>query len=160
MEVLRPKPTELSLSYELTGDMTRVKLPPAAQPARHDDLWRTTCFEAFVRSSLWKSYYELNFAPSTHWAAYHFSDYRQDMTPAEEVRPTDIEARASLRGFELDVSLDLVHAELPADEPWRLSLAAVIEEIDGNKSFWAWAHPTALPDFHHREAFACELKPL
>jgi hypothetical protein len=159
VELVRPVPTELLLRYEITGDMTRVRLPPPATPARHDDLWRTTCFEAFLRSPLWKPYYELNFAPSTHWAAYRFSDYRLEMTPAEEIRPIEIASLARLKGFELGVSLDMVHSELPPDVPWRLSLAAIIEEADGNKSFWAWAHPKGMPDFHHADAFACELPP-
>ena len=76
-----------------------------------------------------------------------------------ERRATEIASLARLKGFELGVSLDMVHSELPANVPWRLSLAAVIEEIDGAKSFWAWAHPKGMPDFHHADAFACELTP-
>jgi hypothetical protein len=35
----------------------------------------------------------------------------------------------------------------------------VIEETNGNKSYWALAHPAGKPDFHHADGFAYELSP-
>jgi hypothetical protein len=47
---------------------------------------------------------------------------------------------------------------LPAsDEPWRLALAAVIEETNGATSYWALKHPRGKPDFHHADGFVLEL---
>jgi hypothetical protein len=44
------------------------------------------------------------------------------------------------------------------DEKWRLGLAAILEEQDGTKSYWALAHPDAeKPDFHHPDCFAAQL---
>jgi len=40
---------------------------------------------------------------------------------------------------------------------WRLGLSAVLEEASGRTSYWALAHSTAKPDFHHADCFACEL---
>lgn len=160
VEVLRPGPTDLVLLYEIEGAMERVNLPRTETPERADELWRSTCFEAFVRSPLLKPYYELNFAPSTRWAAYRFSDYRIDMESAEEIADPQFETRISMRDFELDVGLDLSLTDLPRDSNWRLALSAVIEEMDGSKSYWAWAHPAGKPDFHHPDAFACELAPI
>ena len=34
---------------------------------------------------------------------------------------------------------------------------AVIEEADGTKSYWALAHPSDKPDFHHPDSFALDL---
>ncbi|HWI12955.1 MAG TPA: hypothetical protein VNT02_01830, partial [Burkholderiales bacterium] len=65
----------LALRFELHGDMARVEIPSLRKPARTDGLWRHTCFECFVRSDT-TAYLELNFSPSSEWAAYAFRDYR------------------------------------------------------------------------------------
>src|SRR5205085_7961920 len=48
---------------------------PAGEPARTDELWRTTCFEAFLRPMGEESYTEWNFATSSTWASYQFTGY-------------------------------------------------------------------------------------
>jgi hypothetical protein len=138
----------LSLRYVVTGAVAAIELAPAAAPARTDELWRTTCFEAFI-SEAGGGYSEFNFAPSTQWAAYHFDGYRAGMRniPAEPaIQVIHQEGR-----FELRASVSL---SANAD---RLALSAVIEETDGNKSYWALAHPPGKPDFHHADSFAYEL---
>ena len=40
----------------------------------------------------------------------------------------------------------------------KLALAAVIEEVDGTKSYWALRHPPGKPDFHHPDCFALTLE--
>ena len=50
--------------------------------------------------------------------------------------------------------------ELPVPAPGsflRAGLAAIIEETNGSLSYWALAHPSALPDFHHRLGFALQV---
>ena len=79
VEVARPSADNLVLSYIVTGKMSDVRLPPVMTPARADELWQHTCFEAFVRAASGPSYYEFNFAPSTEWAAYRFDSYRSGM---------------------------------------------------------------------------------
>jgi hypothetical protein len=39
----------------------------------------------------------------------------------------------------------------------RLGLSAVIEAVDGAMSYWALAHPSAKPDFHHPDSFVLDL---
>ena len=39
----------------------------------------------------------------------------------------------------------------------QLGLSAVIEEVNGRKSYWALAHPVGKPDFHHNDCFTLEL---
>src|SRR3974390_601397 len=84
VEVLRPQDDSLTLAYVVTGTIRELAVPPAAAATRTDELWRHTCFEAFVRNSQSVAYYEFNFAPSTQWAAYRFSNYRTDMCVATE----------------------------------------------------------------------------
>src|SRR6202007_955064 len=84
VEVARPRAGHLLLRYIVTGTTGALRLPPTAAPARADELWRHTCFEAFVRVASDAEYYEFNFAPSTQWAAYHFSGYRAGLRVATE----------------------------------------------------------------------------
>jgi hypothetical protein len=48
---------------------------------------------------------------------------------------------------------------LDAEQKWELGLAAVLEEKDGTKSYWALAHPgeSEKPDFHDPVCFAAHL---
>ncbi len=126
-----------------------LQLPRPAAPVRTDSLWQRTCFELFVHPEGSAAYFEFNFSPSTAWAAYCFDDYREGMAdlplPPPRIEPT---------GQGVRVAIDL--SGLPA-LPWRIGLSAVIEEPDGTKSYWALAHPSGPPDFHHHDCFALRL---
>lgn len=72
------------------------------------------------------------------------------MTPAEE--------RVDVRLQDCDEDYIVIEAEL--DLPPKASfigLSAVIEDVDGNISYWAFHHPPGKPDFHHPESFALVL---
>ncbi|MGB9413876.1 MAG: DOMON-like domain-containing protein [Pseudolabrys sp.] len=157
--VTRPRPEGLVLSYKLSGRVDDVYLPAVRPTARGDELWQHTCFEAFVRASSGSEYYEFNFSPSTQWAVYRFTDYRNGMCVAAEVSTPTIDVRLDAQSFTLQAALALDHLSLPRESSWRLGLSAVIEETNGNKTYWALAHPPGKPDFHHKDAFAYELSP-
>lgn len=157
-EATRPSPTSLAINYFVTGKMNDLVLPAVATPIRSDELWRHTCFEAFVRTSHDEGYDEFNFAPSRQWAAYRFSSYRSGMSAVMEISTPHIEVLPNEACFELQVSLELNRLPgLSKDATWRLGLSAVIEETNGRKSYWALAHPPGKADFHHSVCFACEL---
>jgi hypothetical protein len=155
VELARPGPLTLNLRYRLTGDIARLAIPAPAAPERTDELWRHTCFEAFVQPEGGEGYAELNFAPSTQWAAYAFTGYREGMAPASIAAPR-IQITRTTDVLELGVQLNLAGLNLP-DTPCQLALAVVVEETGGAKSYWALAHPPGRPDFHHRSGFACAL---
>ena len=160
VEVARPRADSLVLSYIVTGRMSDIRMPPVMPAARSDELWRHTCFEAFVRASSGAEYYEFNFAPSTQWAAYRFSGYRSGMRVAAEISAPPIEVRSSPDCYTLQASLELDRlSDLPRKASWRLGLSALIEETSGHKSYWALAHPPGKPDFHHADCFAHEFSP-
>jgi hypothetical protein len=156
VDAARPRAGILALSYVVTGTIGELLLPPVAAAARTDELWRHTCFEAFIRPMSDEVYYEFNFSPSTQWAAYRFDRYRSGMQPAREISAPRIEGRSAPGCYTLRVSLQT--GELPSS-PWRVGLAAVIEETSGRKSYWALAHPPGKADFHHPVCFAYELGP-
>ena len=153
VEAARGPANLLSLRYIVAGAIGDLLLPPAASPTRGDNLWQHSCFEAFAREEGEAAYREFNFAPSTQWAAYSFDDFRSGMRNAEIATPRIATSSAADR-FELRVALDL-----PANALWRLGLSAVIEEINGRKSYWALAHPPGKADFHHPDCFALSLPP-
>ena len=161
----RPRTGALMLTYVVTGKMGTLAMPSVTAATRTSDLWRHTCFEAFVRHAPDGAYYEFNFAPSTQWSAYRFSDYRSGMHVASEIGAPRIAVRASPERYVLRASLDIggMLPSFPAGEgrgratTLHLGLSAVIEETSGRQSYWALAHPPGKPDFHHSDCFALEV---
>ena len=141
---IRREGRRLWLIYRLRGDTARILWPAPDEPIRTDDLWRHTCCEAFISTR--DGYREFNFAISGQWASYSFGGYRQDMAQApEEAELFCLEGRGDYNdlGFVIDLP--------PLAE--RLGLSAVIEDINGDKTYWALAHPSDKPDFHHPDSF-------
>lgn len=128
-------------------------LPGPAEPERADDLWQTTCFEAFLRPMGEQGYREWNFAPSGQWASYQFSGYREGRVRADVDTPPFVRMEDNFAWWALGASI-----AVPPDTNWELGLSAVLEEKDGTKSYWALAHPNAdKPDFHDPGCFAARL---
>jgi hypothetical protein len=152
-DLVRPHPGSLILSYVASGRIGDLRWPPVVTAARADELWRHTCFEAFVRPSAGSTYYEFNFSPSTQWAAYRFDSYRSGMRIATEIAAPRIEVRSTAESYTLQAALELDELS----RPWRIGLSAVLEETNGRKSYWALAHPPGKADFHHADCFVLEL---
>lgn len=146
----------LKLEYMAIGEVSRLHLPPRAFSERADNLWKHSCFEAFIGRGNETSYVEFNFSPSTLWASYRFERYRDGMQPALDLSAPDIytESDNEVR-FTLTALLDL--AKMGDVWPMSLGLSAVLEDRDGGLSYWALAHPSGKPDFHHRDCFALTL---
>ncbi len=160
VDVARPCAGRLVLSYVVTGKISDLRLQPIVAAARGDELWRHTCFEAFVGTAPGAAYYEFNFSPSTQWAAYRFSSYRSGMRVATEISAPKIEVQSAPGRYTLQAALTLDGLSgLPSDAGWRLGLAAVTEDTSGRMSYWALAHPPGKADFHHFDCFAHELSP-
>jgi hypothetical protein len=130
----------------------RFVIAPLSEPWRADELWRTTCFEAFLRRAGAENYREWNFAPHGNWAAYDFSAYREDMTNADVGSPPYIRMEDNFTWWTVGATI-----AVEADEKWELGLSAVLEETDGTKSYWALAHPSEKPDFHAPGCFTARL---
>lgn len=156
MDVIRPQPQRIELHYVAEGDISRVRVSPVVPSERRDELWRHTCFEAFVRPPAGDAYAEFNFSPSTEYAGYVFTSYREGMRGAHCSGLT-IGVDAASSRLELRVSLGLRVVEFDTSGPLRLGLSAIVEETDGSKSWWALAHPQGKPDFHHADSFALDL---
>ena len=149
----------LALRYELTGELAKFRIPTPQPPDAVDDLWKHTCFEAFIAVQGDLSYHEFNFSPSGQWAAYAFSNYRIRSDWIANQAPF-ISLTQTNNSLLLKANIDA--ADLPpnpTNKPLQLGLAAVIETIDGNCTYWALLHPVDKPDFHHRSGFICTWVP-
>lgn len=129
----------------------RFVIPEPQEPERADELWKTTCFEAFLRPLGEEAYREWNFAPSGQWAAYDFTARRTGMSKADAADPY-IRVEDNLTWWALGAAI-----AVPADINWELGLSAVLEERDGTKSYWALAHGGEKPDFHDPGCFIARL---
>lgn len=160
VDVARPRADQLVISYIVVGNLRDVLIPPTTAPARSDELWRHTCFEAFVSASVGTVYYELNFAPSTQWAAYRFRSYRSSISAVMDIGGLVIKVQSSPDCYTLQATIELDRlSRLPRIGGLRLGLSAVIEEADRSTSYWALAHPPGKPDFHHPDCFVQALEP-
>ncbi|WP_295227975.1 DOMON-like domain-containing protein [uncultured Brevundimonas sp.] len=144
----------LSLEYVLAGPVERVWQPEAAARVRTDGLWQATCFEAFVRTEA-GGYIEYNLSPSGAWAAYRFDGYREGMRDLEMPAPF-IVTRSAPGQFVLTADVALPEDAVGATG-LKTGLAAVIRGVDGAIGYWALAHPSDKPDFHHPDSFALDL---
>lgn len=138
--------------FGVSAPAERFVIPAVTEPWRADELWRTTCFEAFLGPAGDKNYREWNFAPRGNWAAYDFSDYREGMKKAEVRSPPYIRMEDNFTWWTVGATI-----AVEAEKSWELGLSAVIEEKDGTKSYWALAHTSEKPDFHTRDCFAASL---
>ncbi|MCE7798220.1 DOMON-like domain-containing protein [Sphingobium sufflavum] len=157
--VTRLEGARLALRYRITGDISTLAVPALVAAERTDELWKTTCFEAFLKLPDKDQYVEFNFSPSTRWASYVFDDYRQGQRDLVNFTLPRIDLDVARDSFELCATLDLTGNR----GEWQqrdlaMGLSAVIETLDGQKSYWALAHPPANPDFHHGDCFAAILR--
>jgi hypothetical protein len=146
----------LALAYRLEGDIAALDIPPTSPPHRADGLWQVTCCEAFVKGA-GQEYAEFNFSPSTAWASYRFTAYRQGMAVVDIIEPVKIAVLRGADWLELEATINLGGLPLAGEGGLRLALSAVVKAKHGRLSYWAIAHPEARPDFHHPDSFAFEL---
>ncbi len=147
------------MTFRLDGDIRLIQVPSPGAPCIATQLWRHTCFEAFIAVPGQPAYHEFNFAPSGEWAVFAFDAYRNGGLLANEMMPPHIAVRSTDSRLALDavVRLDSLSDVHPCAS-LRIGLSAVIEASDGI-SYWALRHPADKPDFHDADGFALLLDP-
>ena len=146
----------LWLRYVLGVPEPLLHTPTPANEERTDGLWKTTCFELFVRRPGEEGYIEYNFSPSSQWAAYRFDRYREGSAYLEWASFPEIALDLGATHFALEA--DVVLPSAYQNVALELALTAVIELVDGTKSYWSLNHPPGAPDFHHPDCFALALE--
>jgi hypothetical protein len=148
--------TAVRFEYRLTGELARLAIPARSAPRRAERLWERTCFEAFVAAGAGSRYYELNFSPSTEWAAYAFDGYREGLRRLALEAPPSIGVVESANALRVTADVEL-GAGAAARSPWRVGLAAVVEDRTGGRAYFALRHPREAPDFHDAAGFVLSL---
>jgi hypothetical protein len=138
--------------FGVSAPATRFAIPKMSEPWRADELWKTTCFEAFLRERGADAYREWNFAPGGNWAAYDFSGRREGMERADVGQPPYIRMEDNFTWWTVGATI-----AVDAQRKSELGLSAVLEEQDGTKSYWALDHLTEQPDFHDPGCFIARL---
>lgn len=144
----------LRIEYTLEADLATLLLPAQTQSGFADELWRHTCFEAFIATPDSSRYREFNFAPDGRWAAYAFADYRQRDTDWQPAASPEITTQTTADRFALQATIP---ASLLPEGDALIGLTAVIEARDGMLAYWALKHCSERPDFHTRAAFTLRL---
>lgn len=151
----------LSLHYVVTGAIDQLVIPELANPTRADELWKHTCFEAFIMperigSAQGAGYTEFNLSPTGQWAAYHFKAHRSGMTNIAQATDPGIGTRGFGDRFDLRAAFDI--SRIPdLGGNWKVGLSVILEAADGVRSYWAISHPENKLDFHHPDCFAMQL---
>jgi hypothetical protein len=139
--------------FGIGAPASRFVIPKLSEPWRADGLWDTTCFEAFVQPDGEAGYCEWNFAPTGNWQAYDFTGYREGGERAQVDSPPYVRMEDNFTWWTVGATI-----AVEAARQWRLGLAAILEETDGTKSYWALAHANAQePDFHKGDCFVGRL---
>lgn len=144
---------QLKIQAQLTGNLAQILIPlPNPVPTRKFNLWEETCLEFFLRLQNTTEYWEFNLAPSGDWNVFHFLNYRQNLT--EESAYSSLELAVSQLGdvLSLDLEIDLepiIHSAPNLD----VAITTVIQNSNGELSYWALNHPTSVADFHHQDSF-------
>jgi hypothetical protein len=150
----RLRPDLLELTYEIEG-LAEATIVPEGSGLRRDGLWKSTCFELFVRSPWNSTYRELNFSPGGDWAAYQFSGYRDGQHNLELSAAPRISLESGSGSLVATVRISLDDLESGS----QLGIAAVVEEADFGLSYWSIWHAGGTPDFHDPTCFAATLPP-
>lgn len=149
----------VDITYLLSGATQHVKYASAGtQASRQNDLWRTTCFELFMKLPASPEYWEYNLAPNGDWNVYRFTGYRSALQPELQITKLHLVAGISPAG------LASLQGKLPlpsslADQQLVVGISSVIEDHEGRLHYFALRHGGAKPDFHDPTGFDIKLGP-
>jgi hypothetical protein len=148
----------LAVSFSIRGALERLRVPEPRATRIGERLWQHTCCELFIARAGERAYHEFNFSPSTEWAVYQFSGYREGGPLSEPALNPHIAVRSARETLELQATVDLARlSSTHATDRLCLGLSSVMEDLDGTLTYWALKHAPGKPDFHHPGAFALEL---
>lgn len=147
----------LLVFYEMTGQLSEISIPSLAEtPLRKDRLWESTCLELFLQCGESESYREFNFSPSGDWNVYFFKSYREGM--AEDSAFAGLPFSVLNQPERLCVRVDINLNKFTGSNLFlKAGVSAVVKTVDDRMFYWALAHPSDAPDFHHPKAFIINL---
>jgi hypothetical protein len=144
----------LKISYRLAGNLSQVLIPKVtALPQRRFELWEATCFEFFL-APLGESYYwEFNMSTSSDWNVFRLDGYRQGLRNESAVTALPVVIKQANQLVTLDLQFDLTKLGLD-NQSLEIAVTTVIQDCNGNYSYWALQHTGQEADFHRRSDFS------
>jgi|GEM_PF-1557110 len=155
---------EFIVKFRVTGDQPSwfTRLLPAVHQSdelvleRADELWKETCFEAFLGFKDSPAYLEFNFSPNLKWNAYYFTSYREGMEHLSLISPPEVSSHFNASDeYEFSASIRLDHTQM-ISKISDMALTAVIKTLTSTQ-YYACKHMGDRPDFHLRESFTYDL---
>ena len=132
--------------------------PLSEKGTRKDELWKSTCFEIFIARNETTEYREYNFSPNGDWNSYDFSDYRQNMQPADITEAPQIKFDLESNDMHLmSVTLKTDSLPYPNSRPLKIGISAVLKYVDGQHVYYALTHCGSEANFHLRESFVMSI---
>ena len=150
--------SRLNIQYILNS-LTAIIIPETNKiPQRRYELWEHTCFEFFVRIKDTTKYWEFNLSPSRNWNVFRFLDYRSNISEehAFDALPFTVVRDLDLESLIVEANIDL-NRIVAANKNLEVAISTVVENRDGELSYWALTHPKNQADFHHQDSFTIEL---
>lgn len=147
---------ELDIHFTLAGDIEQLTFdPPVTDNKRTDNLWQTTCFELFVKNETSTNYWEYNLSPSTNWAIYRFSGYREGKFDELSINEIPIQIIRETSKFTLECRI-----ALPAplfEQNLKIGLSTVVQDNNGVIYYYALKHTKNQADFHDADSFIIDI---
>ncbi|HKI75407.1 MAG TPA: DOMON-like domain-containing protein [Pseudomonadales bacterium] len=142
--------SHIACTWRLAGDIEQILWPSTdPSPGRKMRLWEHTCFEFFIGPVGDSRYCEFNLSPGGDWNAFSFVDVREGMqeTPWLTCTASHCERPGPGRAV-VTAAADF---DMPNSAgPYHVGVSVVLEENAGKRHYYALAHHTGRPDFHHR----------
>ena len=143
----------LHIEYVISDDWQKVKIPSKSNSCdRQDGLWETTCLEFFIGIVDSPIYWEFNLSPSGCWNVYRFTGYREGMEIETAFENLPFEFIQQSDRLLLQIQIDTTQI-VKKSQALEIAITTVIEEQEGNISYWALKHSGKQADFHLRDSF-------
>jgi len=140
------------LEFKLSGPLNQLVIPDRAKTSGfRDELWKHTCFEAFLQDAKSQAYWEFNVSPSREWAVYRFKKYRERVDA--DISGIELVIQQERYPGQLVMKIDIKPKDRDLIVASRVGLTCVLEHKSEAKSYWALRHTEAKPDFHMAESF-------
>ena len=143
----------LDIRFVISGDIDNILFdPPIANSQRTDNLWQKSCFEVFIQNNNSTNYWEYNLSPSTNWAIYGFTNYRQGKFDELSIDSLQISTNREGNQYVLSGLIPLPQALI--EQNLRIGLSCVVQDKLSDISYYALKHTKNQADFHAADSFS------
>jgi hypothetical protein len=150
----------LKVAFELTGDLEKVLTSsPEEIPSRVIGLWKSTCFEMFIKNKKSEEYFEFNCSTANNWNVFYFPKQKaalKEFLPIANLASSSVQNKDSIT---VSFWIDLVKfpTSFWIEGEMNCGLTTVLESDSGELSYWALKHLDTKPNFHMEKSFIYQL---